>query len=82
VDTELYDEVNAPTEPENLAKKSENLEVIARLSQYLPPPIPPADPNAIKIPKGKKKMIDAGAKARDEDATAPNLEAPQVSQRS
>ena len=78
VDTELYDEVNAPTEPENLAKKPENQEVIARLSKFLPPPIPVADPNAKKIAKGKKNIIDIAAKNKDEDATAPKLVAPKV----
>jgi hypothetical protein len=76
VDTELYDEVNAPTEPENLAKKPENQEVIARLSKFLPPPIPAADPNAKKIAKGKKNIVDIAAKKNDEDATAPKIVAP------
>ncbi len=76
VDTELYDEVNAPTEPENLAKKPENQEVIARLSKFLPPPIPAADPHAKKIAKGKKNIVDITAKKNDEDATAPKLVAP------
>ena len=76
VDTELYDEVNAPTEPENLAKKPDNQEVIARLSRFLPPPIPAADPNAKKIAKGKKNVIDVEAKNKDEDATAPTIVAP------
>jgi len=76
VDTELYDEVNAPTEPENLASKPENKEVIERLSKFLPPPIPAADPNAKKIAKGKKNLIDIEAKNKDEDATAPKIVAP------
>ena len=76
VDTELYDEVNAPTEPENLANKPENKEVIERLSKFLPPPIPAADPNAKKIAKGKKNLIDLEAKKRDEDATAPGITPP------
>jgi hypothetical protein len=67
--TELYDEVNAPTEPMNLASLPENRAVIERLSKFLPPPIPPADPNAVKIPKGKKVTIDVDAKNRDEDAS-------------
>ena len=66
--TELYDEVNAPTEPMNLASLPENRAVIERLSKFLPPPITPADPNAVKIPKGKKVTIDVDAKNRDEDA--------------
>jgi iduronate 2-sulfatase len=78
VDTELYDEVNAPTEPENLAKKPENQEVIARLSKFLPPPIPAADPNAKKIAKGKKNMVDIAAKKKDEDVTAPSITAPKT----
>jgi len=69
--TELYDEVNAPTEPENLADKAESKEVVDRLSRFLPPPIPAADPNAAKTPKGKKSRVDVGAKNKDEDATAP-----------
>ena len=76
VDTELYDEVNAPKEPENLAKKPENQEVIARLSKFLPPPIPAADPNAKKITKGKKNVVDITAKNTDEDVTAPKLTPP------
>ena len=76
VDTELYDEVNAPTEPENLASKPENKEVIERLSKFLPPPIPAADPNAKKIAKGKKNLVDIEAKNKDEDATAPKIVAP------
>ena len=76
VDTELYDEVNAPTEPENLAGKPEHKEVIARLSQYLPAPISAADPKAKKIAKGKKNMVDLAAKKNDEDATAPKIVAP------
>ena len=76
VDTELYDEVNAPTEPENLANKPENKEVIERLSKFLPPPIPAADPNAKKIAKGKKNLVDIEAKNKDEDATAPKIVAP------
>jgi iduronate 2-sulfatase len=76
VDTELYDLVNAPTSPENLAKKPENQEVIARLSKFLPPPIPAADPNAKKIAKGKKNIVDIAAKKNDEDATAPKIAAP------
>jgi hypothetical protein len=71
--TELYDEVNAPKEPENLATKPENKEVIERLSKFLPPPIPAADPNAVKIAKGKKNIIDLDAKKKDEDATAPKV---------
>jgi hypothetical protein len=69
--TELYDEVNAPAEPENLADKAENKEVIERLSKFLPPPIPAADTNAAKTPKGKNSRVDVGAKNKDEDATAP-----------
>lgn len=76
VDTELYDEVNAPTEPANLAGKAENKAVIARLSQYLPAPISVADPNAKKIMKGKKNIVDLAAKKNDEDATAPKIVAP------
>ena len=76
VDTELYDLVNAPTSPENLAKKPENKEVIARLSKFLPPPIPAADPHAKKISKGKKNVIDVDAKKKDEDATAPKISTP------
>ena len=76
VDTELYDEVNAPTEPENLANKPENKEVVERLSKFLPPPIPAADPNAKKIAKGKKNLVDIEAKNKDEDATAPKIVAP------
>jgi hypothetical protein len=60
--------VNAPTEPVNLASLPEHKEVIEKLSKFLPPPIPPADPNAVKIPKGKKNLIDVDAKNRDEDA--------------
>ena len=74
--TELYDEVNAPKEPENLATKPENKEVIERLSKFLPPPIPAADPNAVKIAKGKKNIIDLDAKKKDEDATAPKVTPP------
>ncbi len=74
--TELYDEVNAPKEPENLATKPENKEVIERLSHFLPPPIPAADPNAVKIAKGKKNIIDLDAKKKDEDATAPKITPP------
>lgn len=74
--TELYDEVNAPLEPENLATKPENQEVIARLSRFLPPPIPAADPNAAKIAKGKKNVVDVDAQKKDEDATAPKLTPP------
>ena len=76
VDTELYDEVNAPTEPENLAGKPENKAVIERLSKFLPPPIPAADPNAKKIAKGKKNIVDLAGKKADEDATAPKIVAP------
>ena len=76
VDTELYDLVNAPTSPENLANKPANKEVIARLSKFLPPPIPAADPNAKKIAKGKKNIVDVTAKKKDEDATAPKIAAP------
>ena len=76
VDTELYDLVNAPTSPENLANKPENKDVIARLSKFLPPPIPAADPNAKKIAKGKKNVVDLAAKKKDEDATAPKIAAP------
>jgi hypothetical protein len=53
----------------NLASLPENKDVIERLSKFLPPPIPPADPNAVKIPKGKKGTIDVDAKNRDEDAS-------------
>ena len=76
VDTELYDEVNAPTEPENLAGKPENKAVIERLSKFLPPPIPAADPHAKKIAKGKKNIVDLAGKKADEDATAPKLVPP------
>lgn len=76
VDTELYDEVNAPKEPENLAAKPENKSVIERLSKFLPPPIPAADPNAAKIAKGKKNIVDLAAKKKDEDATAPQIVPP------
>ena len=68
-DTELYDEVNAPTEPVNLANKPENKAVIERLSKFLPAPITPPDPNAVVIGKGKKnKLVDTTAKNKDEDA--------------
>lgn len=76
VDTELYDEVNAPTEPENLASKPENQAIIEHLSKFLPPPIPAADPNAKKIAKGKKNLIDVDAKNHDEDVTAPTVTEP------
>lgn len=69
-DTELYDYVNAPTEPVNLANKPENKAVIERLSKFLPPPIPAPNPNAIVIGKGKKtKIVDTAAKSKDEDTT-------------
>lgn len=76
VDTELYDEVNAPKEPENLAGKPEYKEVVERLTRFLPPPIPPADPAAKTIAKGKKNIVDLQAKRQDEDATAPKLTPP------
>ena len=68
-DTELYDYVNAPTEPVNLANKPENKAVIERLSKFLPPPIPAPNPNAVVFGKTKKvKFVDATAKNKDEDA--------------
>jgi hypothetical protein len=68
-DTELYDEVNAPTEPVNLANKPENKAVIERLSKFLPPPITAPDPNAVQIGKGKKNkiVVDKEAQSKDED---------------
>ncbi|NDD71100.1 hypothetical protein EBZ97_03540 [bacterium] len=67
-DTELYDEVNAPTEPVNLANKPENKAVIERLSKFLPPAIPAPNPNAVVFSKTKKvKIVDAAAKSKDED---------------
>ena len=50
--------------------------MIARLSKFLPPPIPAADPNAKKITKGKKNVVDITAKNTDEDVTAPKLTPP------
>lgn len=73
--TELYDEVNAAGEPANLAGRPENQEVVERLSKFLPPPIPEADPNAVKIPKSKKNLVDVEARKKDEDATAPGVTA-------
>ena len=73
-DTELYDEVNAPTEPVNLANKPENKAVIERLSKFLPPPITAPNPNAVAIGKGKKnKLVDVAAKNKDEDTTFPGV---------
>lgn len=68
--TELYDELNAPTEPVNLANLPENKEIIGKLSKFLPAPIPAENPNAVKIPKAKKTLIDFDAKNKDEDAPA------------
>jgi iduronate 2-sulfatase len=73
-DTELYDEVNAPTEPVNLANKPENKAVIERLSKFLPPAITAPNPNAVAIGKGKKnKLVDVAAKNKDEDTTFPGV---------
>ncbi len=73
-DTELYDEVNAPTEPVNLANKPENKEVIERLSKYLPAPITAPNPNAVPFGKTKKnKLVDVAAKNKDEDTTFPGV---------
>lgn len=73
-DMELYDEVNAPTEPVNLANKPENKAVIERLSKFLPAPIAAPNPNAVAIGKGKKnKLVDTAAKNKDEDTTFPSV---------
>ena len=76
-DTELYDEVNAPTEPVNLANKPENKAVVERLSKFLPAPISAPNPNAVQIGKGKKnKLVDETAKSKDEDTTFPGVPTP------
>ena len=73
-DTELYDELNAPTEPVNLANKPENKAVIERLSKFLPAPIAAPNPNAVPFGKTKKnKLVDVAAMNKDEDATFPSV---------
>ena len=72
--TELYDEANDPHETVNVAAKSENAEVIAKLSKFLPPPIAPATAeNTAAKNKGKKgkdvpKKADPQAATRDRGA--------------
>ncbi len=56
VSTELYDEDNDPDETVNIASKPEHKAVVEELSQFLPPPIPPASGGApIPSTKGGKK---------------------------
>jgi iduronate 2-sulfatase len=69
--TELYDEVEDPHETVNVAAKSENAEVIAKLSKFLPPPIAPATAEntaAKNKGKGGKKKADPQAATRDRGA--------------
>ncbi|MEY2820569.1 MAG: hypothetical protein RL105_141 [Verrucomicrobiota bacterium] len=69
--TELYDEVDDPHETVNVAAKSENAEVIAKLSKFLPPPIAPATAEntaAKNKGKGGKKKADPQAATRDRGA--------------
>ena len=65
--TELYNEANDPHETVNVADKPELKEVVERLAKFLPPPIPAADPAAVKVAKARK----AGPAA---DAAKPEAE--------
>ena len=64
--TELYDEANDPHETVNVATKAEHAEVIARLSQFLPPPIAPATSENTEAKDGKGK-----AKGKTQESSAP-----------
>jgi choline-sulfatase len=67
--TELYDEVNDPHETVNVATKAEHAEVIARLSQFLPPPIAPATSENTEAKDGKGKK--GKAKGKTQESSAP-----------
>jgi len=67
--TELYDEANDPHETVNVATKAEHAEVIARLSQFLPPPIAPATSENTEAKDGKGKK--GKAKGKTQESSAP-----------
>jgi choline-sulfatase len=67
--TELYDEANDPHETVNVATKAEHTEVIARLSQFLPPPIAPASSKNTEANDGKGKK--GKAKGKTQESSAP-----------
>ena len=67
--TELYDEANDPHETVNVATKVEHAEVIARLSQFLPPPIAPATSENTEANDGKGKK--GKAKGKTQESSAP-----------
>jgi choline-sulfatase len=67
--TELYDEANDPHETVNMATKAEHTEVIARLSQFLPPPIAPASSKNTEANDGKGKK--GKAKGKTQESSAP-----------
>jgi len=68
--TELYDEANDPRETVNIAAKPEHAETIARLTKFLPPPIPAATAPAGEGARKGKPADPAPAKGGAKDRGA------------